>query len=189
MTLANKITAGRFGLSLVFFVDLALAGRRPAWDPLLIDSAVVLFLVTVITDVVDGYYARKYGEVTNIGRIADPLVDKIAVCGALILFQGYRPLALLCPAWMVLVVVLREFIVHGLRSVAEAQGIPFGATFWGKQKMFVQCVAVVSSMIAVVHTDLIPWAPTFAIAAMWVMLVSTVVSGLTYVLDARRALG
>jgi CDP-diacylglycerol--glycerol-3-phosphate 3-phosphatidyltransferase len=185
VTAANKVTAGRFFLSALVFVALALIGRWPAWDTLLYDAATGLFLVTVLTDVLDGYLARKYGEVTNVGRIADPLVDKIVVCGSLILFQGIAPLAAFCPPWMVVVVVIREFVVSGLRSFAESKGIPFAATFWGKLKMALQCTAAVTALIVAAHLAGQRWAVALGHLAMWAMLAATVVSGAVYVSAAR----
>lgn len=189
MTLANKITLGRFALSLVYFAVLLLANRWPARDWIVLDLALLVFLVAVISDAVDGYYARKYGQVTNIGRIADPLVDKVVICGGLILFQGIPALAAVCPPWVVLVVVVREFAVQGVRSLLEARGIPFGATAWGKQKMVIQSVAMSVAMFYAAHFDGVAWARTVTQAGVAVMLAATVLSGAVYLGQARKALG
>jgi CDP-diacylglycerol--glycerol-3-phosphate 3-phosphatidyltransferase len=188
MTLANKITIGRFFLSLVYFAVVLLAGRWTAWDWLVWDLATAVFLVTVVTDAVDGYYARKYKEVTNVGRIADPLVDKVVICGAFVLFLGHPAIAAVLPPWMVVVVLLREFVVSGLRSAAEAQGIAFGANVWGKIKMAIQSGAAVAAMVYAAHFIPFVWAKWVAVACMWIMLAATVISGITYLLEAKRVL-
>ncbi len=188
MTLANKITAGRFFLSFVYFAAVLVAGHAGAWDWLVWDTATAIFLVTVITDALDGYYARKYKEVTSVGRIADPLVDKVVICGAFILFLGNPALEAVLPPWMVLVVVLREFVVSGVRSFVEAQGVAFGANVWGKIKMVIQSGAVVTGQVYAAHFTPWAWAKVFTIGAMWLMLAATVISGITYLVEARRVL-
>ncbi len=188
MTLANKITIGRFFLSFVYFGVVLAVGHVGAWDWLVWDIATALFLVIAITDALDGYYARKYKEVTNVGRIADPLADKIVICGAFILFLGIPAFARVLPAWMVVIVVLREFVVSGLRSFAEAQGIAFGANLWGKIKMVIQCGAVVTAQVYAAHFTRWEWSRWFTVVVMAIMLAATVISGVTYVVEARRVL-
>lgn len=188
MTLANKITLGRFFLSFVFFADVLLIGRVKGWETACYWAGIVLFLVTAVTDAVDGYYARKYKEVTSVGRIADPLVDKVVICGAFILFLAIPAIASILPAWMVAVVVIREFTVSGVRSAVEGKGIAFGANVWGKIKMSVQCGAVVTAMVYGAHFTGFGWAWWSAHGAMWIMLAATVASGAAYLLEARRLL-
>ena len=187
MTLANKVTSARFFLSLAYFVLLALVvtSDDPRTSSLLLDIGFGLFLLVVFGDVLDGYLARKYGEVTHFGRIADPFVDKILVCGSFIFFLSIEPLRDVFHAWFVVVVLAREFLVQGIRSAAEASGIAFGATFWGKQKTFVQNVAVGTAICTASHLAEVEWALMLTKILMWLALVSTVVSGAVYVVSAR----
>ena len=105
-------------------------------------SATIVFLIAVSTDWMDGYYARRYGQVTKLGRIFDPFVDKIIICGAFIALvaienSGVAP-------WMAIVVVARELLVTSLRGIIEGAGGDFSASWLGKWKMVLQCVAVVA---------------------------------------------
>lgn len=192
MTLANQITIGRLLVTIVHLVVLAFVSpdfsNRDA-DRLLLEISSVLFLVAAVTDFVDGYVARTFSEVTDFGRIADPFVDKILVCGSLILVLGIRPLAQWTPPWMVVVIVSREFLVHGLRATLESRGIPFGASFWGKLKTVLQCIAVAGLLFHGAHLCGSRWvihAPDLLRLAVGLMLVATVVSGLVYLAQARR---
>ena len=188
MTLANKVTSGRFLLTIVYFAVLAGVPERLELreNAILLDVAFGLFLVIALTDVLDGYLARKYGEVTHFGRIADPLVDKILVCGSFLFFLRIEPLPELFAAWFVVVILAREFLVSGIRAAAEATGIPFGATFWGKQKTLVQNVTVGTGLYYAAHLVDTRWAEILTTSLMWLALVSTVVSGGTYAMDARK---
>jgi CDP-diacylglycerol--glycerol-3-phosphate 3-phosphatidyltransferase len=187
MTLANKITSGRFLLCIVYFAALEIAVRRPK-DVALLSAVFVLNQVIAWSDLLDGYFARKYKEITHFGRIADPLVDKILVCGSFIYFLTLPPLDAIFKAWFAVVILGREFLVSGIRGAAEAAGIPFGATFWGKQKTFVQNVCVGWGLGYTAWTQHVAWTRVALEILLWVTLASTVVSGLTYVLDARRLL-
>lgn len=116
-------------------------------------TAFVLFVIAVATDWVDGWYARKFNQVTQLGRILDPFCDKIIICGAFIqvsaimLLTGW-PWYLRIMPWMAVVVVARELLVTALRSAIEAAGGDFSASFAGKLKMLFQCVAVGSALVA-----------------------------------------
>ncbi len=187
MTLANKVTSGRFVGTLVFLALLGWGGRRR--DVELLTAAFVVFQITAWTDLLDGYLARKYGEVTHFGRIADPLVDKILVCGAFIFFLTIPPLNAVFTAWFAVVVLGREFLVSGVRGASEAAGIPFPANAWGKIKTFVQNLAV---GWGVGHAAWLPesgWSMRILTILMWGSLAATVISGATYALNARRLLG
>lgn len=186
MTLANKVTSGRFVGTLVFLALLGWGGRRRDVD--LLTAAFVVFQITAWTDLLDGYLARKYGQVTHFGRIADPLVDKILVCGAFIFFLTIPPLNAIFTAWFAVVVLGREFLVSGVRGASEAAGIPFPANAWGKIKTFVQNLAV---GWGVGHAAWLPdsgWSTRILTILMWGSLAATVISGATYALNARRLL-
>jgi len=184
MTLANRITSARFLLTVVYFVLLTFTLYRR--DGTLMTAAFAVFLAAAWSDLLDGYLARLRGQVTHFGRIADPLVDKILVCGSLIYFLRIDPLPGVIPAWFVTVVLAREFLVSGIRGAAEAAGIPFGATFWGKQKTLVQNVLVGTALGYAAWLPGTRWAEVLTLGLMWLALASTVISGVAYAMDARR---
>lgn len=187
MTAANKVTSIRFLLCIVYYVLLSLCTKQR--DPGMLTVSFILFQIIAWSDLLDGYLARKYHEVTHFGRIADPLVDKILVCGSFIFFLTLDPLHEIFTAWFAVVVLGREFLVSGIRGAMEAAGIPFGATFWGKAKTFVQNAAVGTAL------GFAAWLPEngvvrgVTVALMWAALGATVISGLTYVVAARKFLG
>ncbi len=189
MTLANKVTSTRFLLCIVYYFLLTLVTRGPKPEPGLLAAAFILFQAIAWSDLLDGYLARKYKEVTHFGRIADPLVDKILVCGSFIYFLKIAPLDSIFSAWFAVVVLGREFLISGIRGAAEAAGIPFGATFWGKQKTLVQNITVGWGLAYAAWPGPTKWSQPVLVTLMWVTLASTVVSGATYMMDARRLLG
>jgi len=146
LNLPNKITIGRLLLAVVFFVVLSQYSQRNP-RPGLLDVAAALFVVAAATDILDGYLARSRGEVTALGRILDPLVDKVLVCGAFVLFvgrgfvdeRGHNVTEV--ESWMVVVIVGRELLVTGLRGFNESMGKSFGASLHGKLKMWMQSIA------------------------------------------------
>lgn len=106
--------------------------------------AIGIFLAASLTDILDGHLARKRNQVSNLGKLLDPIADKLLVSAALIVLVEKR----LAPAWAVVVILGREFIVTGLRSVAAADGIVIQAQMSGKIKMWAQCVAIVALLVA-----------------------------------------
>jgi len=190
----NLLTAGRFFMAIAFFVIVGFYDpHSPAGWPVL-DVAFVVFLVGVCTDMVDGYIARKYNVQSKFGRIADPFVDKIFVCGALVYFVGQpfvvspEPGADLVSLtgwqpWMVVTVLARELLVTGMRSFSESHGMPFGATWSGKVKMILQCIAISWSVFYVAHwwPDGPVWTATVRDGLAWGATLFTGISGLAYV--------
>ncbi len=143
--LPNQITFARLLMSIVFFVLLA---QFDAADPEprrgLLHVAFWLFCVAGATDILDGYLARKYKAESSLGRVLDPFVDKILVCGAFIFYIGPgfvdatgQSVSGVAP-WMVLLIIGRELLVSVLRGVVEAKGAAFGASGAGKLKMAIQ---------------------------------------------------
>jgi CDP-diacylglycerol--glycerol-3-phosphate 3-phosphatidyltransferase len=130
-TVPNLLSAARMVLSIVFFV---LVERQD------FAAATVLFLLAATTDWVDGWYARRFNQVSRLGRILDPLVDKVLVSGAFI-FLATRPGTSILP-WMAVVVVVRELVVTAVRAEMERAGRDFSAGMAGKLKMVLQCAAV-----------------------------------------------
>lgn len=131
MNLPNKITMFRVVL-IPFFVFFMLATKIPNHNWI----AVAVFIVASLTDTLDGYIARKYNLVSNFGKFMDPLADKLLVSSALICFVALpgNPM----PAWAVIIIISREFIISGFRLVASDAGTVIAASYWGKVKTVVQ---------------------------------------------------
>lgn len=106
--------------------------------------AIAIFLAASLTDILDGHLARRRNQVSNLGKLLDPLADKLLVSAALIVLVEKH----LAPAWAVVIILGREFIITGLRSVAVSEGIVIGAQKSGKIKMWAQCVAIVALLVA-----------------------------------------
>jgi CDP-diacylglycerol--glycerol-3-phosphate 3-phosphatidyltransferase len=188
MNLANQVTLARLLLSVIYFVLLAIASASPQPSGMLLDAAFVLFVVAAFTDFLDGYLARRLGIITSFGRVADPFADKILVCGSLVFLTSAPATAPFLPAWMVVAILAREFIVHGVRSHAEARGWAFGASFWGKIKMTFQCVTIGGLLLHWGRFREVLWLEATDRALVWVSLISTVVSGIVYIWEAREVL-
>jgi len=134
----------------------------------------VVFIIAALTDTADGYIARKKGIVTNLGKFIDPLADKILVVAALIALVQLQRL----PAWIVVVIISRDFVVTGLRMVASAEGIVIAASKWGKAKTVSQIIAI-SLMILNLPGGL---------AAMWVAMILTLWSGVDYLYKGKNVI-
>jgi CDP-diacylglycerol--glycerol-3-phosphate 3-phosphatidyltransferase len=132
VNLPNQLTATRLLLGVVLFG--LIAWQAWVW-------CLIVFAVAACTDWLDGYLARKQGLTSALGRVFDPLVDKIVVCGAYVFLLGVADKSGLAP-WMVTIVIARELIITGLRSFLENQGVQFGADWLGKLKMGLQCAAL-----------------------------------------------
>jgi CDP-diacylglycerol--glycerol-3-phosphate 3-phosphatidyltransferase len=180
----NNLTLARLGLSVIFFILLAYAqpGAGKTW---LFDLAAALFLLAALTDLADGYLARKYKMVTALGRLLDPFADKILIGGSFIFFCGTNfvvggvNVTDITP-WIVTVIVGRELLVTTLRGHSEASGIAFPATFSGKLKMFLQTATVIAILISIGHFPDANWARQVRLAFIWIMVFSTVGSMLSY---------
>lgn len=142
----NRITAMRFLGALGLFAILALHGSDPVVDSRvdrsLAQYAFWLFVVTAASDVLDGWLARRGNQVTAFGRIADPFVDKVLVLGAMVFLAVMPWSRTWFPAWIVVVILAREFLVTGIRGYVESLGSQFPADWFGKVKMVTQCLAV-----------------------------------------------
>ena len=147
----------------------------------------VLFAVAASTDWVDGFWARRYGQVTVVGRIFDPFVDKVIICGTFIFLVGSPHSEV--TAWMAVIITGRELLVTALRGFFEQQGTDFSAKMAGKLKMVLQCGAVLASLYLLATCD--GKEPTAAVATavkiiLWATIVLTLYSGAEYVLVAWR---
>ena len=175
----NQLTAVRFVLSIVVFVLIAWQKYVPA---------LVVFAVAASTDWVDGYWARRYGQVTKLGRILDPFVDKIIICGTFIFLTAEGRLSGIA-AWVSVVVVGRELLVTALRAIVEGGGGDFSAKWVAKWKMGFQCIAAGASLVALAKggVDAAPqWIGWVLVLAIWLTVLTTVYSGLEYVVVAWR---
>ena len=133
--------------------------------------AAALFIIASLTDMLDGKIARKYNLVTNFGKFMDPLADKLLVCSALICMIELREL----PAWMVIIIIRREFIISGFRLVASDNGVVIAASYWGKFKTTFQMIGVVLLIFN------IPALSTLTTIIVWIALALTVISLVDYI--------
>ena len=142
--------------------------------------AVICFLVAASTDWIDGWWARRFQQVTKLGRILDPFVDKVIICGAMIALCAVSNSAI--TPWMATLVVCRELLVTSLRGMIEGQGGDFSAKQLGKWKMVAQCGAIVSVLFELQYVTAPAWLHWTSIALVWLAIILTVLSGLEYVL-------
>lgn len=144
MNLPNKITISRIFLIPIIIIILSIPFDWGVWDignqslPVVHFVAGILFLIASLTDFLDGYYARKYDLITNMGKFLDPLADKLLVSAAFILAVELN----LAPAWIIILIISREFAITGFRLVASGEGIVLAASSMGKLKTVFQILAV-----------------------------------------------
>ena len=185
------LTFGRLVLTVVFLIMILYSprlyaeGERPF--PGFLDIAFILFVVAGLTDIVDGAIARKLNVSSKFGRMLDPLVDKVLVCGAFICFAiigepklfGLTGATLRIIHWGVAgILILREVYVTVLRHIAEARGVDFGAVFSGKIKMLLQSFTIGMVIMKIAHAQTVTWGYWFTAVTYVIMLTVTVVSGL-----------
>ncbi|MDN3511092.1 MAG: CDP-diacylglycerol--glycerol-3-phosphate 3-phosphatidyltransferase [Candidatus Jettenia sp. CY-1] len=175
--LPNRLTLMRLLLAIVFFIFLSYRYYN---------IALVSYLFAWLTDWLDGYLARKKGLLTDFGRIADPFVDKIIVCGGFILLIQHAHDII--PPWMVVVIVAREFLVNSLRSYSESKGIEFGATIWGKAKMFTQSFTISLILLFFAYFEHFMAVKQGIIVMLWLTVIITLVSGVKYMVKAGPAI-
>jgi len=174
-TVPNFLSAARMVLSIVFFV---LVERED------FAAATVLFVLAATTDWVDGWYARRFNQVSRLGRILDPLVDKVLVCGAFIFLAARGGTSIL--PWMVVVVVVRELVVTAVRAEMERTGRDFSAGMAGKLKMVLQCAAVAVELARLGFSWLFNGVDAVGMAKglAWAAVILTAYSGAEYVVKA-----
>ena len=168
MNLPNKLTILRV-IMIPFFVAALLYDGGA--DQNMRYVAAALFIIASLTDMLDGKIARKYNLVTNFGKFMDPLADKLLVCSALICMIELREL----PAWMVIIIISREFIISGFRLVASDNGVVIAASYWGKFKTTFQMIGVVLLIFN------IPVLSTLTTIIVWIALALTVISLVDYI--------
>jgi CDP-diacylglycerol---glycerol-3-phosphate 3-phosphatidyltransferase len=205
----NLITILRLILTVVFFFILNSNNKenfeRQMW------VGFVVFVVATLTDMLDGYLARRWKAESAFGRIVDPFVDKILICGAFVFFSSNHfidvaarsrfpefaralplPLEAAPPSltgvvpWMVVVLLAREFLITSIRGLSEAQGVRFHADWAGKIKMFTQSVAAGAVLVDLALTGTVRWVHVTRDFAIWVTVIVTILSATTYILRAWR---
>lgn len=168
INLPNLITLLRIFLIPVFILIFATpTGPRSI-------GAAVIFLLASLTDLLDGYLARRWGQITPLGKFLDPIADKFLIIAALIMLVGFHQVA----AWIAIVIISRELAVTGLRAIASSSGIVIGADEAGKYKMTIQTISIVMLVLGdrVGFFDFQFWGTVF----LWIAMILAVFSGLQY---------
>lgn len=191
MNLANKITLLRIGLIPLFFMACQ---PYPSWlenqytvfqylNEYGVYWAVSIFIMASVTDKLDGYIARKYNQVTNLGKLLDPLADKLLVSAALIVMVAQR----LIPAWIALIIIGREVFVSGIRIMAAAKGIVLAADKHGKLKLVLQVIGIAAVLL---RNDPFTYITSFRVdyTIMLMAAIITVYSGYMYMRNNYKAL-
>ncbi len=181
----NILTFGRLVLT-ILFLGMLLYIPQAKDITFTFDAAFAVFVIAGLTDIIDGPIARKLNVTSKLGRMLDPLADKILVCGSFICFAIIREPALFTISetymnvirWGIVAILIgREGYVTILRHVAEAKGIDFRAVTSGKIKMFLQSLAVGSVLIKSAHVPTATWANWFTAVTFLAMLTATIISG------------
>ena len=175
MNLPNKLTILRTIMIPVFLIFLYIPGLGMTGDVL----AAAIFVLASFTDLLDGKIARKYNLVTNFGKFMDPLADKLLVCSALIALVDLNRI----PAWVVIIIIAREFIISGFRLVASDNGIVIAASYWGKFKTVFQM-----AMIIVLIADLGGVFDLIGEILIWAAVALTIISLIDYVWKNKQVL-
>lgn len=183
MNLPNSLTVARIFLVpvLVSILLTTFEGRLVLGLPVELVGAAIFGLAS-FTDWLDGYLARRRGQVTWVGQVLDPIADKLLISATLISLVQLD----LAPAWMVGVIIGREFAITGLRSVAYARGLSMPASRLGKMKMVSQVVAI---LLLILGWERMPWLLLAGQTALWVVLATALVSALDYYRRFNRAMG
>ena len=172
MNLPNKMTLLRIILIPVFMVVLYWGFPGATW------VALAIFIIASLTDMLDGKIARKYHLVTNFGKFMDPLADKLLVCSALICLIELGQI----PAWVVIIIISREFIISGFRLVASDNGVVIAASYWGKFKTVFQMTAVILLILNLEPLKLV------ADIVLWIAVALTVISLADYIYKNHKVL-
>jgi CDP-diacylglycerol--glycerol-3-phosphate 3-phosphatidyltransferase len=183
LNIPNLLSFVRIPLAVVLFACIACE----TWL-----LGLIVFSLACITDWLDGWWARRYGPLTLVGRNLDPLADKILVCGAFIYLIQVKAASI--EPWMVVVVVGRELAVTGIRGMVEATGKKFGADWFGKLKMILQCAVLIGVLLirwldSIEAFNYLRFLEPIQLVLLWAMLIATIGSGVQYTVKAARLLG
>lgn len=186
MNLPNKLTVFRMILIVPFVIlllgghagwgwfDAAFGGIEAYTDYI----ALVIFVIASLTDMLDGKIARKYNLVTNFGKFMDPLADKLLVCSAMICLIDMDRI----PAWIVIVIISREFIISGFRLVASDNHVVIAASYWGKFKTTFQMIMVMLMIANIQALNILTQ------IVMWIALALTIISLIDYIVKNKNVL-
>ena len=186
MNLPNKLTVFRMILIVPFVIlllgghagwgwfDAAFGGIEAYTDYI----ALVIFVIASLTDMLDGKIARKYNLVTNFGKFMDPLADKLLVCSAMICLIDMDRI----PAWIVIVIISREFIISGFRLVASDNHVVIAASYWGKFKTTFQVIMVILMIANIQALNILTQ------IVMWIALALTIISLIDYIVKNKNVL-
>jgi CDP-diacylglycerol--glycerol-3-phosphate 3-phosphatidyltransferase len=174
--LPNLLTLVRIFLVPLLVAALVQQNFQIYWGPRVLVAndffALIVFLAAALTDLLDGYLARRWKQVTTVGTLLDPVADKLLISAALISLVEIR----LLPGWMVILIISREFAVSGLRGIAAAEGYTIRASELGKSKMMLQVVGVALVLLSIRW----PALRLFALIAMWAVVVFGLASAVDY---------
>lgn len=206
----NQLTVSRVFLAAAFFVLLGAYDPAGPLRSVLTGAGYVIYVLAGITDILDGYLARRLDQESAFGRIVDPIVDKILVVGAFVMLAGpdftmaasqhvgqferdlprwfTGGMTTAIQPWMAVVILAREFVISGIRGYSESLGKKFPAIPAGKLKMLLQCFAVGSILFCLAWTPQIVWTAWVKIIAVWLAVIVTVGSGFIYIHKARGLL-
>ena len=182
-SLPNLLSLSRIPLGIVLFACMS----YQLWL-----VGLVVFLVATLTDWLDGWLARRWNQVSLIGRNLDPLTDKFLICGAFIYFIPITSAGIL--PWMVTLIVGREILITGLRGIVEATGKTFAADRWGKIKTGLQCAVIIGALLLLwlkqseIARETWPTLDIVQMTLLYAMLLATIGSGLQYVVKAAKML-
>lgn len=186
MNLPNKLTVFRMILIVPFVIlllgghagwgwfDAAFGGIEAYTDYI----ALVIFVIASLTDMLDGKIARKYNLVTNFGKFMDPLADKLLVCSAMICLIDMDRI----PAWIVIIIISREFIISGFRLVASDNHVVIAASYWGKFKTTFQMIMVILMIANIQALNILTQ------IVMWIALALTIISLIDYIVKNKNVL-
>ena len=171
MNSANKITLVRLFLIPVFVIIFMICGRD-------MNIAAIVFIIASLTDAVDGHIARSRNMITNFGKFTDPLVDKVLTMAAFLVLVEDNTI----PAWPVIIIISRELIITGFRTLAADSGITIAASMWGKAKTTSQMISLVMLLLNV------PSLNKAGIFVFYIAVILTVVSGVDYIVKNKKVL-
>ena len=177
MNLPNKLTLLRV-IMIPFFLVCLYMQTQPTRI-----AALVLFCAASLTDALDGHIARKYNLVTNFGKFMDPLADKLLVCSAMIALTAVDS-AVVLPSWVVIIIIAREFMITGFRTLAAEQNVVIAAGLWGKLKTIFQMIMIIVLLLNIDNAffNMLSW------VLIGISLVLTIISAGDYLLKNRQVL-
>lgn len=176
MNTANKLTISRFFMSIIFII-LFSTGKSAY-----VRAAFFVFVIAGLTDFLDGYIARKYNQITNLGKLMDPLADKILVFSALILFVEKGIIF----AWLVIIILSRDLMIGIFRAVAAQKGIVIEADIYGKLKTVTQMISIILILFGISFENTL--SVLVGEILLFLAVILTVVSGFNYVYKNRKVL-